>query len=252
MKRLRTALTGTLLLALGATLAHAQTGMNLAWNNCITQPNAAADKAYACDGSMNGTPFKIVLSFFTPIELPKFVGIQATIDIRTSTGTLPDWWQLGGSQCRAGNLAFRGSAIGVGTGATGACRTPWAGANSGGGFHWSSPIPDDSLNQGRLVIALARDVECALGINQQYVGGIIELDTFNDIESGYGVCSGCATPVCIVLNQVQLFQTAGAQGGDIQTITLPEARQWITWQGGSCGLVTPARTMWGSIRAIYQ
>jgi hypothetical protein len=39
------------LLILAAPLARAQTGINLAWNNCITQGNAAADKAYACDGS---------------------------------------------------------------------------------------------------------------------------------------------------------------------------------------------------------
>ena len=72
MKRLRV----VLLLAgfaLVAPVVHAQTGMNLAWNNCITQSNAAEDKSYACDGSTNGTPFKLVLSFFTAVVCPSLL-----------------------------------------------------------------------------------------------------------------------------------------------------------------------------------
>ena len=46
------------LFAVAASPSHAQ-GINLAWNNCITQASAAANMNYACDGSRNGNPFKL-------------------------------------------------------------------------------------------------------------------------------------------------------------------------------------------------
>jgi hypothetical protein len=250
-------LSTALFVASTSSLAHAQTGMNLSWNNCITQSNAAEDKAYACDGSANGTPFKIVFSFFTPVALSQFVGIQATVEVHTTSETLSDWWRLGVGECREGNLGFPGSMSGIGTGTTGACRGPWVGGNVGGGMMWlsGSDTSDVPTGQGRVVLAYARDNEQSLNTGQQYVGGVMTLDTYNDTEGEYPECSGCSEPICIVLTEIQLFQTPGAAGGDIQTITEAETRRAVTWQGGvaSCPGASESRhVMWGSIRAVYR
>jgi len=229
------------LLCLGASFAQAE-GVNLAWKNCITQATAAADIVYLCDGSLNGTPFKLVPSFVTDTALPQFVGMQAVIDVRSDQANLPDWWKLGSGECRQGNIVFPAGFIGVGTGATGACQNPWAGGNIGGGYQWNTESKGDPTNPsqvilgwGRLKLALARDTEVALVAGQQYVAGVITLDTAGDVDLGSGVCAGCLLPACLVLNQVELYQTVGAPGGDKHVLTAPITRSYVTWQGGSIG-----------------
>jgi hypothetical protein len=261
MKKLVLLSTASLLLC--ASIAHAQ--LNLAWNNCITQATAAADKAYACDGSANGTPFRGVLSFVSPANLGFFVGMQAVIDVRASTlTTLPDWWKLGLGECRDGNFSFPISLTGVGTGTSGVCRNPWAGGGTGGGFLWLSENKGDlepptlSPGWGRVKLAFARDTEASLIQGQQYVAGVFTLDTFNDVDTGAGVCAGCALPACLVLNQIELLQVAGSPGGDLLILTAPETRAFVTWQGGAvggggCPIEVPAKNVtWGSIKAIYR
>jgi hypothetical protein len=244
-----------------APVAHAQ--LNLAWNNCITQGTAAVDKAYACDGSANGNAFKVVMSFVAPTSVNNFVGMQAVVDIRNSTvDPLTDWWKLGVGECRDGNFNFPGSLTGVGS--TASCKNPWAGGNTGGGFQYytenkgDNVVPTPAPGWGRVKIAFARDTETSLAVGQQYIAGVFTLDTFNDIDSGGGVCAGCATAACIVLNQIELYQTAGSPGGDIIVMTTPATRNYITWQGGAvggagCPAVTPTRrTTWGAVKSIYR
>jgi hypothetical protein len=246
-----------------APVAHAQ--LNLAWNNCITQGTAAADKAYACDGSANGTAFRAVMSFLAPANLDHFVAITAGLDVRASTlPTLPDYWKLGVGECRDGNFAFPVSLTGIGTGTTGVCRNPWAGGGLGGGFSYTSetrvtevgPVP--APGWGRMVLAFARDTEAQLIQGQQYVAGAFTLDTFNDVDTGGGVCAGCALPACIVFNSLELNQTAGSPGGDIFILTTPATRAFVTWQGGAvggngCPLEVPVRNVtWGRVKSIYR
>jgi hypothetical protein len=103
-------------------------------------------------------------------------------------------------------------------------------------------------------MAFARDSETALAANQQYVGGVITLDSFGDIDG----CTGCSVPACIVLEQVELFQTLGAAGGDIHVISDAQTRSHVTWQGGAVGGngcpggQAPQQVTWGSIRAIMR
>jgi len=261
MKKLVLLSTASLLFC--ASIAHAQ--LNMAWNNCITQGTAAADKAYACDGSANSTPFRAVMSFIAPANLDHFVAISAGVDVRASTlPTLPDFWKLGVGECRDGNLAFPVSLNGVGTGTTGVCRNPWAGGQLGGGYSYTSesritevgPVPVPGW--GRMVLAFARDTEAQLIQGQQYLAGAFTLDTFNDIDSGSGVCAGCALPACIVFNSLEINQTSGSPGGDIIILTTTDVRSFITWQGGAiggsgCPLSVPTRNVtWGSIKAIYR
>ena len=166
------------LCAVLAPAAHAQ--INLAWNNCITQATAAENIQYACDGSRNGTPFRLVPSFFAPIDLPQFVGIEMIIDIGLpmdgpplpNTPPLADWWRLGVGECRDGNLSFPVSLTGIGTGTTGVCRNPWVGANTGGGYNYNSTyLP----NVARLRLAFADAFLAAYLVTPWPVGELVHV-----------------------------------------------------------------------------
>ena len=235
-----------MLIIASAGAAHAQ--INLAWNNCITQATAEENKQYACDGSTNGVPFKIVFSFLPPVGLPNFVAVEATIDIGSvSAMPLPDWWRLGIGECRDDNLRFPLSLTGIGTGTTGVCRNPWFGAQTGGGYDYNS---NHQISVARLRLAFARDPSTALTAGQQYVGGVIGLDTFRDIADGVDPpCTGCCQSMLIVLQQVWLYQEGT---NEIISLTAPATRQHVWWQQVS-NCPTPAgRTSWGRLKTTYR
>jgi hypothetical protein len=78
---------------------------------------------------------------------------------------------------------------------------------------------------------------------------------FNSAKSVGSACTGCSTPVCIVLNSIKLDQNVGTPGGD-KFVSVPAMRNVATWQGGigtDCYLATPARnTTWGLVKALYR
>ena len=229
-----------------APAAHAQ--INLAWNNCITQANAAENKQYACDGSQNGIPFKLVFSFLPPVDLPQFSYVEATIDIGSvSAMPLPDWWRLGVGECRDDNLRVPQSLTGIGTGTTGVCRNPWFGAQTGGGYLYES---NHQPSVARLLVVIGRDTPAALTAGQQYVGGVIGLDTFRDVADGVDpLCTGCCQSMLIVLQEVKIYQELS---NDILSLTAPATRQHVWWQQVSNCPVPARRTSWGSIKTTYR
>ena len=243
--------------------AHAQGGINFAWTNCITQSNAAVNIQYACDGSRNGNPFRMVASFISPADLNAFIGIQMVVDLESDAGCadchpsrppLTDWWRLGVGECRDGNLGFPVSLSGVGTGTTGMCRNPWLGANTGGGFQWTYDSFDPP--RVRLLTAFARDTPTTLTSGQQYIAGVISLDTFGDVVGeGIAVCAGCCERRALVLRQVELYQVAGQSPPqqDIYYLTTVGTRQHVFWQDHPAECATPTRkATWGSIKATYR
>jgi hypothetical protein len=243
--------------------AHAQ-GINLAWNNCIGQSNAAVNIQYACDGSGNGTPFRLVASFFPPANLNAFVGIQMKFHLEQDSPhldgpsiypPLTDWWRLGIGECRDGDLAFPASLSGIGTGTTGTCQNPFAGANTGGGYLYRQP--ENALDgYVELLTAFARDTEIALVQEQQYISGVINLDTYGDVASeGIALCSGCCEKRAIVLDWIELYQTAGQvpPQQDIYILNTAATRQYVLWQDQWDLCLTPTRrTTWGAIKKTYR
>jgi hypothetical protein len=163
-------------------------------------------------------------------------------------------------ECRDGNFIFPGSLTGIGTGTTGVCRNPWAGGNLGGGFQYYSASNGQTVvaDGARIKMAFARDTETSLTSGQQYMAGMFLIDSFNDVDTGSGECTGCSEDACLVFNQLELYQTVGSPGGDILYLTTAATRQYITWQGGTiggsgCPLQVPVRnTTWGSVKSTYR
>jgi len=239
------------LLVLTAAAASAQ-GINLAWRDCITQAAQAANETYLCGTSRKGISFKGVMSFVSPATLSAFEGVQAVIDIQNAGPTLVDFWKAGLGECRDGNFVFPAGLTGVGTGTVGACRNPYAGGATGGGFQWNSGF--GGANRARIQLAMARSDAVALTAGQQYLAGVYTLDTVGDD----GSCPGCEVPACLVLNQVELYQVAGTPPQDIYILNTAGTRQYTTWQGGSvdapgCPAATPTHNRtWGGVKTLYR
>jgi hypothetical protein len=239
------------------TAAPVRAQLNLAWNNCITEPDQAENMAYACDGSRNGVPFHCVLSFVSPGALTAFVGFEAIIDVYAGSYMntnpslpLPDFWRLGTGECRDGNLSFPAPLAGIGSSA---CINPWVNGQIAGNAQWTS-----MSNSERLRLAFATDTPHALAANQRYIAGMFNLDTYGDTDTGHGDCPGCCTPVVIAVNQVTLYQVTGTPPQDFYVIDATGERTSVTWQGDVNGNVpgcapTPTRrSTWGSIKATYR
>jgi len=249
-------LTGALLV-LGASVASAQ--INFAWRNCIAitagAQSAQQNITYACDGSA-AAPFKGVISFIAPQFVSHFVACDAILDIQTANATLPDFWRLGVGECRDGSFSYPVSLSGIGN--TGSCRNPYAGANAGGGFQYSSGVTGPS--RARVQLTEARDTEFALVAGAQYIAGMFTMDLIKDTDLGDGVCDGCLVPACLVVNQINVLQSAGQipPSLDQNTLTTAATRQFVTWQGGAvggsgCPAETPTKNKtWGSVKALYR
>ena len=272
MSRLRVALLLAVAACATSSLAHAQLspGFALSWNNCIGLPGAAQNLDYACDGSRDGNPFRLVVTFTPPSDLGQFVAIYVYLGVRTTVPTLPDWWRFGAGECRYGLMAFPGSRAGIGTGAAGACIDPWAGANTGGGFQWTSDegmfcsrfgcSPAPAPGSGALLLAFARDTSVPLQAGQRYLIAPILLDPVDPNADPDPSCIGCATPACLFVRGMDLYQIAGQTPPQQDGYYMRETneRQFVTWQNGGisgngCPLEVPVRrATWGAIKAIYR
>jgi len=241
-----------LLLAVSSS-AHAQ--INLAWNDCITKPNAAENVQYACNGTASGT-VNLVASFIPPDALPAFVAAELRLIISTDGGSLPDFWDLAYGGCRENSLYYPAYDNQTGTGTSGACQNPWSGSPSGGAF----ACEVNYLGTGVTRIRTSRAIASArsLSAGQQYHGGVFTLDFLKSAETeNEPLCAGCCTTVTITLTSVELDQTAGSPGGDVITLTAPATRNVVTWNSlgcnGSSSIPTPTRkSSWGRIKATYR
>ena len=88
-----------------------------------------------------------------------------------------------------------------------------------------------------------------------YYAQIITLNQGKTV--GIGACTGCLSPACLVLNDVELDQVHGTPGGDVNVVTnaLPGRNNFITWQGGDAncpGETATKNATWGSIKALYR
>ena len=72
-------------------------GINLSWNDCGA--HGADVDSDACTSNI-GTAFVLIGSFFPPPGIIEFIGMNAEIEIRTQSTTLPDWWKHGSATCR--------------------------------------------------------------------------------------------------------------------------------------------------------
>ncbi|MBI5170668.1 MAG: hypothetical protein HZA61_14360 [Candidatus Eisenbacteria bacterium] len=240
------AVTGALLIS--AAVVHAN-GLNLSWDACGAA--GVANKQFACN--INYWSEYLVLSAEFPMEwigsLP--ISFDATLDLTSAQATLPNWWRLGSGECRAGAIASGFES----DGRVGSCTASADAAGSITTLAWTSS--GISPERRRLTISSRPDV----GYDGIYASGEMLMDVLQISHvktTGIGACSGCTTPVCIVLNSVTVYDYPPLGGGIRAYVTNPLQRNFVTWQGGTSGMAicpaaTPARTpTWGALKAMYR
>ncbi|HEY6194904.1 MAG TPA: hypothetical protein VI504_07675 [Candidatus Eisenbacteria bacterium] len=224
-------------------------GLNLAWTTCASQ-GGTANLDFACTDDF--AQLDLAMTFVLAATAPGVTGIEIVVDLISATPTLPAWWDFASGGCGAGNLFARAAAP------AGTLCTDWAlGAADGGLAAYSSEggsVPPQYQSAHRKVImgfavAAPRDLQVAT----EYEAGTLWLYTSHTVAGPPGPCGGCSTPVCIVLNSMNVVEgTSGAT-----RISAPSAvfSNQVTWQGGlgaNCSAVPVKNATWGHVKALYR
>ncbi len=224
-------------------------GLNLAWTTCASQ-GGTSNLDFACNDDF--AQLDLAMTFVLAAAAPGVTGIEIVVDLISATPTLPAWWDLGSGGCREGNL-FASPAAPAGT----LC-TDWALGTADGGLAAYNNVggsvpPADQPAHRHIVMGFAVPAPRDLQIATEYEAGTIGLHTSHTVAGSPGPCAGCSTPVCIVLNSMNIVP--GVDPG--RRVTNPSAgfSNRVTWQGGAganCAAVPVKNATWGHVKALYR
>jgi len=232
------------MLALSVSIASAA-GINLSWNDCGAA--GTASQTWVCDTN-SGAPFSAFASFIPPAGITQFLGVASQLDVRSVSPALPDWWKHGSSACRgtAGLSVSFDFTAGPFT-----CADFWSG-QAAGGFAYDIGFGTPDRGRLRVQCAVPFDNRGPIGAASEYYAYKVNLQRAK--SSGTGSCAGCLEPMCIVLNNIQLFQPPEA--GNDPDLVNPIVRNHVTWQAAvvpGCPASTPARnSSWGQVKSLYR
>ncbi len=230
------------LLALSASLASAQVGLNLGWTSC-GDAASQLNRAFACDE--NALTHNLVASYVPALGTTDFAGVSGLIDIAFG-GPTPPWWDY--EVCRAGAMGM------IPVGNLGFCtNNPYAAAGlQGGGIVGNSTI---SPSRRRVQADWSRSEPGTVVAGARNSGFVIQFSSDKTIDEGFGVCAGCSDAACLVINRLEIYTFTG---GLTESIETQNTHQGTAWQGGAvggqgCPAETPAKsTTWGSVKALYR
>lgn len=257
MKRIAIISSAVVALLLSVAPAFAAPGLTLAWNNCLSE-GGTANRDFACT-SNTGTNV-LVGSFQMSSIFTGTTGIEVVIDLVAAGTTFPAWWEMfTAGTCRQTSISH--NAV---VNAANAICLDWAG-NAGiatGIAAYQSTLPAGqtwSIPAG--VEPLHRRIKCGTAVN---ASSPVDLDNVTDYFAfniavnnlktvGTGACAGCSTPVCIVLNSINVV--AGSTSNQRLTTGQAAGANFATWQGGTgadCNSVPTKNSTWGQVKSLYR
>ena len=271
---MKTLLPALAVLALLPTATRAQSqalgSVAINWDQCYGD-GPVYNKVFACNTNTGFDEF--VISATPPADIPALVAISVVVDLAASNANLAPWWNLDPASgtsagCRAGPpSAF--SVFFTPTGSTSSCVDPWQGQASGGSNYVSQQFGVPNLARLRMVCAVVAPV--AVFANHELFLARVRISHTKTV--GTGACAGCADPMCMMLNSVELDQQPGMPGGN-SFLILPNPgtdSDLLTWQTGAsahrviecqpphcekdltCPAVTStSRSTWGAIKSMYR
>ncbi len=238
------------LMLTSASLALAFTGgLNLYVGDCGAGPSSTSSITNAC--TSNGGSFSLYGSVIVPSALPLFVASGQILDIQTSQGALPSWWDF--AVCRAGAIAgnFGGAAGGLGNGACGGA-TIWDGQAAPTGFTGVQPGVNGAARM-RINSGAAVGASFSLGADGTTELGVINYQIFKTSSTG-STCPGCSFGACLVLNEINLQQSDNT----VTVITNAIGSNHVTYNGTDAGTpvcpdgVPTRNRTWGAVKALYR
>ena len=228
-------------------------GVNLLWNNCFGEGLGTNNRTFAC-ASNAGTNLLVVSFVPGPGGVVQTSGIEIVMDFLSAANPLPAWWDM------RDPLSCRPAALTANTvqNANDVVCLDWSlGAASGGIGAYNTEI--GTIDPG--LTAQHRRLKLASAVPQ---GGIQDLTenteyfAFNVLVNntktvGTGNCTGCADPICIVLNSVNVVSPVVANNRLLSDANTAGSNT-VTWQGvgPNCLLVPTKNATWGRVKALYR
>lgn len=248
------------LLALTASFASAQPGIDLNWVTALPSggcldiaADRLADQTFLCNS--NTRSFYMDGSVQVPTDIPSVIAWGADLDIQVAAATLDNWWLMGSGECHAGALSFKFTTPDFqnpNTCATGLMDDPQALPVSNYASHYGAIANRARYSMG---VATPNPTSLAGNIKMQ----LFEARIFSNLTTGTGACVGCLDPACLVLNHVEVDQPAAVHPPDgINNFYSASIAQWVTWQGGGiggngCPAATPTqKATWGQVKSLYR
>lgn len=243
----RLTLLGSFLIVL-ATPLHAADGLYLTWGDCALNGAGQTVEAFSCDTNVGSHTLVCGLTVGTPID--SVLGIEVVVDLQHSAPTLPDWWALAGSDCRAG--ALRGD---TNFGTLNTCVNFWQTTVAGGLLSYTAGMPRGGVNQARMVFGFSvpSNQPRVLLANEMYYAARIVLD-----NRATSTCDGCSGAACLVLNSILIHRPPRPEGVPTTDVlvTAPGFAEanWAGWQTttANCQAVPVRNKTWGAVKALYR
>jgi hypothetical protein len=245
------------MLALTATAALAQSGLNFSWGPSCASDGLLINKNFTC--LSNSGTHVMVASFVPTASHELFLALDACIDgqVVSPNTTIPAWWQFKNvNSCRLAAL----SAGAIYGGTFEFCTDVWGGQATANVDYYGDPVvvaipvPPVVGPRARMKIGVSVPAAAAGAIT-----GGVEYFAFtasvNNVKTvGTGLCAGCLTPMAWVFNSmIPGWTDAGVIGSE--SISTPIVNQCITWQGGGtglCGETSAQNKTWGQVKSLYR
>jgi hypothetical protein len=231
-------------IALTASVASAG-GINLNWNNCSagTSPPPLQDVTFACNTN-SGLAGALVASF-EPNVAQNVQAFEFVIDVQSAGSTLPLWWQYKATgACRATSMTMNTNF------ATGPfdCVDTWAGTVGLQDFSYLVGVRGPSTARIEGFGAITVPEWAVVDVGSEYYAFALTINREKTV--GTDSCAGCLEPVCLMFNELTLYDEVGVR----TILSGPATSNYVTWQGHGFQLcVTPTRTAtWGRIKSLYR
>ena len=239
---MKTPLLTLALMAASATLATAD-GLMLRWQDC-SGDGGVQNRTFACNSNTGSNV--LVGSFVFNGGLANVEGVEFDLVFSSASSPLPEWWRFKNvGSCRQTALTMAAH-DGLGCPDMFALQSFMAIATYG--------VGDYGPNTAHLeaVSAVPSAVAVDLGGGQEY--GLARWTISNSKTVGTDACSGCATPVCILLNTAYFTTVGNLNDTWVGTANFQGSNR-VTWQGAGTTLCIPTPTKkstWGAVKSLYR
>jgi hypothetical protein len=227
----------------------------LQWNNCLGD-GGTNNITFGC--TSNAGNRSLVAAVKLDTDLTQVLSNEDVIDLVASTpGSLPDWWQLR-DNIQEAVVACRNGSLSIAAQDGASCPDVFGlqGSMNIAAYQHDRANPLTVTGTARILsvnaVPSTAPVDLIVADNPAGNGTwAVGKWTISSIRTvGSPSCAGCSTPVCIVLNSINLTVV----GNTNNRLVSGGANNQVTWQGtgADCNAVPVRNKTWGAVKSLYR